>query len=118
MQKKNKYSAKRVNGFSSKLEHAVYELLKTKEKLGLISDIKCQQSVVLQEGGREQRITWRVDFSYFDLSSKELVYVEAKGLETDVYKLKLKLWLAKRPYRLEIYKGSYRRPHLVQTIFK
>lgn len=115
--KKNKYKAVRTNGFSSKFENAVHEVLLLKQKLGEVKNIKCQQTVVLIPGPATVRIAWKVDFSY-EAPSGETRYVEAKGVETSDYKLKLKLWRSNPPYALEIYKGHYSRPKLVETIEK
>lgn len=92
----------------------MYGILQLRERAGEISDIKRQQTVVLQDGPREVRITWKVDFSFIEKG--ELVYAEAKGVETADYKLKLKLWRKLKPAPLEIYKGHYRRPVLVERI--
>lgn len=112
----NKYNAKPCRGFPSKLEAAVYDILILREKSGEISDIKRQQTVVLQEGSRDVRIAWKVDFSF--VKKTELVYAEAKGIETMDYRLKLKLWRKNPPATLEIYKGDYRRVKLIETILK
>lgn len=112
----SKYNAKPTNGFPSKLEAAVHMLLTIREKAGEISDIRRQQSVVLQEGPPTVRIAWKVDFSFIETKTGERVYAEAKGVETADYKLKLKLWRANPPATLEIYKGSYRRPTLALRI--
>lgn len=114
--RKNKYRAKATNGFPSKLESAVYDYLKRRESFGEISDIKRQQQVVLQDGPREMRITWRVDFSY--VKDGETIFVEAKGIETSDYKLKLKMWRKLRPATLEIYKGDYRNIVLAEKVLK
>lgn len=114
--RKNKYRAKSANGFGSRLENAVYQRLKDRETIGLISDIKRQQIVVLQDGPREMRITWRVDFSFLDKEKNETVYAEAKGIETSDYKLKLKIWRKLKPAKLEIWKGTYKNPKLVEVI--
>ncbi len=112
----NKYKAKPTEGFGSKFEAAVYYILLTREKLGEIKEIKKQQTVVLQGGDRSTRITWRVDFSFTEVSSGNTVYCEAKGFETNDYKLKLKMWRGNPPFKLIIYKGSYQKPKLVETI--
>lgn len=114
----NKYGAKQANGYGSKLESAVGEILLLRESAGLIKEIKRQQTVVLQDGPREMRITWRVDFSFFNLKTNETEYAEAKGFETSDYKLKLKIWRKSPPAALEIYKGSYQNPKLVERIEK
>ncbi len=111
-----KYRSVRTNGFSSKLENAVHDILKLRERAGEISEIKCQQQVVLQDGSKDVRITWRVDFSYVDNKTRQTVFVEAKGIETNDYKLKLKMWKFNPPAPLEIYKGTHARPILVERI--
>jgi len=113
---RNKYGAQRVGGFGSKLEHAVYCLLKERERKGEISEILCQQVVVLQDGDRSRKISWRLDFSFIDKQSGNLCWAEAKGLETEAYKIKLKLFRGKPQGRLEIWKGSYARPYLDEVI--
>lgn len=112
----NKYGAKRTNGFSSGLENAVYCLLKQRERDGEISEIECQSTVVFIEGSRKEKIAWRVDFSFLNLSTGKRDYCEAKGMETDLYKIKLKLWRYFKPGRLEIWKGSASRPYLDEVI--
>ena len=109
-----------VNGhaFPSKLEAAVYNFLLKREYLAEITDIKMQQTVVLQGGSRETRITWRLDFSFIRRIDGELVYVEAKGFQTDVYKLKLKLFMFNPPADLEVYGGSHTRFSLTHKIKK
>lgn len=113
---RNKYGAKSCNGFPSKLEAAVYHLLKLRERAGEIDDIKRQQTVVLQDGARDQRITYRVDFSYYCKATQQTIWVEAKGVATDVWKMKVKLWKVHGPGRLEIYGGHHLRPSLKQVV--
>ncbi len=124
---KNNYKAKPTNGFPSKLENAVHDILLLRQRAGEIRDIKRQQAVILQDGPKEQRISWKVDFSFEELSMSDIglgvyektwrtVYCEAKGIATADFLLKLKLWRKKRPYPLEIWKGDYRRPKLVERI--
>jgi hypothetical protein len=112
----NKYKAKRTDGFPSKFEAAVYYLLVLREKTGEIKNIKRQQTVVLQDGPREVRITWKVDFSFEICATGKTGYAEAKGFETADYKLKLKLWRANPPARLEVYKGNYKKPKLDEVV--
>lgn len=129
--KKSKYGAQRSGGvperqddgsvkmagsFPSKLESSVYGILAQRESQGEIQNIKRQQSVILQDGPREVKIDWKLDFSYERTSDGKLCYVEAKGFETDVFRLKLKLWRKNPPAPLEIYKGRWDRPVLTETI--
>jgi hypothetical protein len=113
----NKYGAHKTDdGFPSKLEKAVYIKLLDQQMCGLISDLKRQQTVILQEGKRETRIAWRLDFSFVNRETGALEYAEAKGVETGEYKLKLKLWRANPPAPLSIWKGNWRKPKLVERI--
>lgn len=105
--KRNKYNAVRSNGFGSKLESAVYEILLMKESAGLIKDIQQQMRVDLGDG-----IYWRVDFRYFDKSTLEYVWVEAKGIETERYRICLKLWTGGAPGDLKFTKARIKRQGL------
>lgn len=103
----NKYGAvKSVSDnikFDSKKEAARYNDLKMMEKSGVISDLVLQPSFVLQDGfyykGKKERaIRYIADFSYMRDGKK---YVEdVKGLKTDVYRIKRKLFL--RQYGADI----------------
>lgn len=113
----SKYKAKPTNGFPSKLEAAVYRKLQDREALGLIKDIKRQQSVVLlQASDKQNRVTWKVDFSFLNCQTNQVEYAEAKGFETGEYRLKLKLWRANRTEALEIWKGRWSNPVMVERI--
>jgi len=112
--KPNKYGAKATGGFGSQLEAAVGGFLELREKNGEITDLKRQQTVVLQDGPQNQRITWRIDFSFIE--NGVLTFAEAKGFETEDYKLKLKLYRGKRPHPLEIYKGIASNFQMVERI--
>jgi hypothetical protein len=58
-----------------------------------------------------------VDFNFLDLKTKKRVWVEAKGCETERYRLCLKLWRGGHgPGELEIWKGSWQRPILVEIV--
>lgn len=110
---RNKYRAtKTADGYGSKLESAVGQILLAKERLGELSDIKRQQTVRLTEA----QITYRADFSYTETITGKTVWVEAKGVELERWRMIKKLWGHYGPGRLEIYKGNYRAPKLVETI--
>lgn len=106
----------KTDGFSSKLEAAVHAYLKRREFLGEIEDIKCQQTIVLQDGARDVRISWRVDFSFHHKARGVTELVEAKGFPTEIYKMKLKLFRKNPLYALEIYGGKYDRLALIERI--
>ena len=109
--RRNKFGAQRTNGYSSKLEAAVRQILDLREKAGEISDI--------QRGGVHLTcgIRWNVDFNYLDVKTGERVWVEAKGVETERYRICLKLWRGGfGPGDLEVWKGNWRRPMLVEIV--
>lgn len=111
-QKRGKFGAIRTNGMSSKLEAAVHQILLIREKAGEISDIQQQCAVDLSCG-----IKWKVDFSFLNNFSGEKVWAEAKGVETERYRICLKLWRGGNgPGKIEIWKGDYRRPTCVEII--
>lgn len=114
--RRNKYNARRTNGCSSALEDAVFFMLTERELAGEITDIKKQQSVCLQEGGKDVRIAWKVDFSYVDVKTGKTCYCEAKGFKTADYLLKMRLWRKLRPASIEIWGGSYKRLLLMEKI--
>lgn len=113
--RRTKYGAMRTaDGFPSKLERAVFYKLKDREVLGEIKDIQRQSVVVLVAGDKKERINWKVDFKFE--RNGEVCYAEAKGFETGEYRLKLRLWRKMKPARLEIWKGNWRYPKLVEVI--
>lgn len=117
--RRNKYGAKRADGFPSLLEREVYQILVRREESGEIREIKRQTVVVLKDCKEcGDRVTWKIDFSFVDCKSDQLTYCEAKGVETNDYKKKLKLFKKNAPAPLEIYKGSWQRPKLVERIEK
>lgn len=114
--KRNKFKNIKSGGFDSQLEKAVHEVLLLREKAGLIGDIRRQQTIVLQGGKQVTRIAVKIDFTAEDKKTGERFAIEAKGFETAVWILKLKLWRANPPMALEIYKGNYLYPKLVERI--
>lgn len=116
--KRNKYNAERIERAyergpcGSKLEGAVFQRLLLLERAGNIRDIRQQVSVHLSCG-----IMWKVDFSYFDKEKKRTIYAEAKGVETERYRLCLKLWRGGHgPGPLEVWKGHFSDPRVVEIV--
>jgi len=111
----HKYNASKVesdgHSFSSKLELAVYGLLKMRKLAGEIKEIQVQAHCYLTEA----RILYIPDFRCVMADGSEL-YVEAKGYETDVYRIKCRLWKHYGFGPLEIWKGSPTRLNLHETI--
>lgn len=112
----HKYSAKKVDldgrSFGSKLEAAVYGILKLFERAGEIRDIECQVQVELSAA----KIVYKPDFRFLDVNSGRTEYAEAKGFETPEWRLKRRLWKAYGPGPLHVYMGSYANPKLTETI--
>ena len=96
----SKYGAHRteIDGilFDSKREAARYQELKILEKAGEIKDLVRQPVFTLQEafmcdGKKERSITYRADFMYEE--NGRTIVEDVKGMKTDVYKIKRKLFL-------------------------
>ena len=84
--------------FDSRREADRYAHLKVLERLGEISGLELQKKFVLVPAQRnkagkvtERAITYRADFYYFDKRQGKWVVEDAKGVKTDVYKMKKKL---------------------------
>lgn len=111
-----KYGNKKVShaghSFGSKLEASTYDILKLMEKAGAIKDIKTQQSVYLTLA----RIQYIADFSAVDRATDEVVYYEAKGVQTPVWAIKKRLWKTYGPGVLYIFTGSHLRPVMSEEI--
>lgn len=98
--------------FSSKLEGAVYQLLKARELAGEIKDIEIQNHVYLTDA----RIHYIPDFKFTFVATDTPGWAEAKGFENERWPMKKRLWKAYGPGPLEIWKGSWQRPRLVETV--
>lgn len=88
--------------FDSKLEANRYSELKILEKAGIISALQLQPSFELipafSKGGKKYRAAHYVaDFMYYDNQEKRVKIEDTKGMETEVYKLKRKLFEYKYP---------------------
>lgn len=110
----NKYSNVKVErdgySFASKLEAAVYGILKLRERAGELRVIRTQARVSLTDAG----IVYMPDFECEDENG--IFYCEAKGMETPEWRIKLKLWRFYGPGRLEIWKGSAAKPFLDEIV--
>jgi hypothetical protein len=100
------------HSFASKLEAAVYQILKLREKAGEIEIVNHQDHVYLTQA----RINYIPDFRIFDHKLDDFVWVEAKGFETPEWRIKKKLWGYYGPGHLQIYRGSEKRPFLDETV--
>lgn len=100
----NKYGAKKTEFdgivFDSRKEASRYAELKLMQRAGEIRDLKLQVPFELipkqEENGRivERAVKYIADFVYTDRDG-QMVVEDAKGMRTDVYKLKKKMmrWL-------------------------
>lgn len=98
----NKYHNKKViyNGikFDSKKEMKRYKDLELLESTDYICNLELQKRFLLQEGytnakGKKIRpIYYIADFYYFDCVEKKWVVEDTKGIRTEIYKLKKKLF--------------------------
>jgi hypothetical protein len=104
--KKSKYKNTRVKidgyGFDSKAEGERYRLLIDRWKSGEIANLKIHPVFMLQEAFEKDRVvysalTYEADFQYWDVARKEIVIEDVKGLATDVYLIKKKLFEKKYP---------------------
>lgn len=107
--------------FSSKLEASVFQQLKLREAAGEIRNILVQQTVrVCGPTGHacdhKCKIDYIPDFSFQYVASGERGFCEAKGFETPHWKLKLRMWRHYGPGPLELWKGTWLRPVLVEVI--
>lgn len=91
--------------FDSKKEAEYYLYLKSLEKNHKIYDLKLQPHFILQDkfklnGKTIRKIEYIADFSYYSSQDDKLHVVDVKGLKTDVYKLKKKIF--EYQYKIEI----------------
>ena len=87
--------------FASKREMDVYQTLKIAENVGMIRSLKLQPRYVVQpkmvlaDGTKQRAIVYVLDFQ-FERGGKTVV-VDVKGMETEVWKLKAKMFRARYP---------------------
>lgn len=104
LQSYSKYGNKKIQEdnitFDSTKEYGRYTILKQLVKMKKITDLEVhprfelQNSFISDQGSKERAITYSADFSYRDEHGK--IHVEdCKGMKTEVYKMKRKLFLYK-----------------------
>lgn len=95
----NKYRNKKIiiDGiqFDSKTEGKRYIELKLLQKAKVISNLELQPKFLLQPAFKKNGKTYRkieyiADFSYYD--DNKLIVEDVKGMETEVFKLKRKMF--------------------------
>lgn len=99
----NKYNARKLSidghTFDSKMEAERYLELKALELAGEIGCLKLQPRFLLQEGFEYQgekirKMEYVADFQYTDMNTGATVVEDVKGVRTEAYKLKRKLFLS------------------------
>lgn len=102
----NKYGNKKVTVdgyvFDSALEAKRYRQLVLLERAGEIKDLKLQVPFELQEafkknGKHYRAIIYKADFVYYDNKLKKTIVEDTKGMKTDVFKMKQKMFELKYP---------------------
>jgi hypothetical protein len=98
----NKYKNVKVKidgiKFDSKAESERYAELRLLEKTGYISNLVLQPKFELQSkfrynGKAVSAIHYIADFSYTDPTEEKIIVEDVKGIETDVFKLKRKIFI-------------------------
>ena len=101
----NKYRNKQkvIQGhvFDSKKESERFLELRQWKKMGKIAELDLQPSFTLQggfedaQGKKHQPIIYFADFMYRDQKTGEVIVEDVKGIKTEVYRIKKKLFLYK-----------------------
>lgn len=100
----HKYNAQKTTvagiTFDSKAEAERYTELKLLEKAGVISGLRLQPVYPLQSGfnrndKRYRPIKYKADFEY--IQDNQTVVEDVKGVETEAFKIKKKMFLVKYP---------------------
>jgi hypothetical protein len=100
MAKYNNTKVKNKSGnFDSKLEWKRYCELKILEKANLIDNLSIhpkfllQQSFTDKQSRTHRKIEYIADFLYYDILKKSWVVEDVKGVKTEAYKIKKKLFI-------------------------
>ena len=83
--------------FDSRKEAERYIELRLLQRVGKISKLKLQPEYELLpgftvDGIRHRKTVYRADFEYVDENTGQMVVEDVKGMKTDVYRLKKKLF--------------------------
>lgn len=113
----NKYGRKKVEhagySFDSKLEAALFDQLRLRERAGQISNVQHHPGTVFLSPARVQ---YRPDFKYLNHATGAVEYAESKGVRGPKWPSIEKLWKIFGPGRLEVWGGSYNRLKLLKAI--
>jgi hypothetical protein len=115
----NKFGSSKIKDsgrtYHSKLELAVNNILELRERAKEIRILKRQQHIHFYFEDEKLCEYWP-DFTCIDLKTDEVFFVEAKGYETPEWLIKLKLWRAGGPGKLEIWRGSHGNPRITEIV--
>jgi len=114
--RKNKYNASKSTGGASKLENVIEDMIKLREKAGEFKLIAKQQHIHWYLNGVCKLGEYWPDFTVQDSITGTIFWIEAKGMETDLFRRNKRLWQAGGPGKLEIWKGSYKNPKLTDVL--
>lgn len=96
--------------FASKAERDFYIVLKNLEAIGQIKLLELQPKVYMTDS----RILYKPDFLIEE--NEERIYIDVKGMETPVFKLKKKLWKHYGQGKLRLVKKSGKRFKVLEEI--
>lgn len=111
---KHKYNAQRCEyegiNFASKSEKDFYIYLQTLQKMGQIKILELQPKVYLTDA----KILYKPDFLIKE--NNEEIFIDVKGMETPVFKLKKKLWKFYGQGKLRLVKKSGRNFKVIEEV--
>lgn len=115
----NKYGNKKSKGldgynYSSKLEAAIGNLLFAREQAGEIAILQRQGQVELLP--KPFRVIYKPDFICQDLITQEEFIAEPKGMETDVWKIKLAIYYFLETRPIHIYYKQNVAPRVIRPL--
>jgi hypothetical protein len=88
----NKYGAKQsmIDGhtFHSRAEARYYQVLKYRQMLGEVTDVKLQEPFTVLGPKGQVVTTYRSDFTFWDNVEKRKRIIDVKGVQTPYFKLK------------------------------
>lgn len=113
--KPHKYNAKKTvidgESFPSGLEARTWAYLKFQQNQGLLTELTRKATVHFELID----LTYKADMKYTDPGGVSR-WVEAKGAETDRWRIIKKIWAAIGPGALDVYKANSRGIYLAETI--
>lgn len=105
---RSKYGNQRTNGYASKREAARAQMLKLMEKAGEIAELREQveYELIPAQYDADDRLVERpchyvCDFQYRIVATGMVVVEDAKGVATDVYRIKKKLMYWRHGIRVQ-----------------